>query len=435
MLSSLPSIEKARHKLGSSIKEDLPMPELARFPFFPDNIQFWFETKRVFGASSYGASEFGEVMATVGRIASGDGDSWFTAWNTTAERVLAEAEAQLAAGHRISARDGYLRATTYFRTSEFFLHGHPEDPRIDSAYQKSIQAYRACCALHDPPILPVEIPYEGTTLPGYFHRFDQSGTKRPLFIMHSGFDGSAEELHSEGARSGIERGYNVLTFDGPGQYGPIHRARMPFRPDWEKVITPVVDFALTLGGVAPGKIALMGISLGGYLAPRAAAFEKRISALVANDGVYDFGLANLGGPMPARERATAEAAIRAKEAPEVDRKLEELMKASPTVAWALTHGMFVTGTSSPRTYVAATLDYHLRNGIAERISCPTLVLDAEEDIFFKGQPEQLYEHLNCPKTLMRFTASEGAGAHCQVGAHRLAFGRIYDWLDDTFGLS
>lgn len=405
------------------------MPEHAKYPFFPDNVQFWYETKRAFGASSYGASEFGEVMATVNRITSGDNDSWYNEWNATAERVFADAEAQFTAGHRISARDSYLRATTYFRCSEFFLHGIPEDPRIDRAYKNSIQAYKAGCALYDPPIIPVEIPYRNTTLPGYFHRVDESDTKRPLFIMHSGFDGSAEELHGEGARAGVERGYNVLAFDGPGQYGPIHRERMPFRPDWEKVVTPVVDFALTLPAVDGRKIALMGVSLGGYLAPRAAAFEKRISALIANDGVYDYGVANLG-PVPPGQRAAVEAAVRAGEAPELDRKLDEFIKTSPTAAWALTHGMFVTGTSSPRAYVAATLEYHLRNGIAEQISCPTLVLDAEEDMFFKGQPEELYEHLTCPKTLMRFTAAEGAGAHCQVGAHRLAFGRVYDWLDE-----
>jgi pimeloyl-ACP methyl ester carboxylesterase len=409
------------------------MSEHPKYPFFADNLQFWYETKRAFGASSYGASEFGEVMATVNRITSGSFDSWYNEWNAIGERIFAEAEAQFSAGHRISARDSYLRATTYFRTSEFFLHGNPEDPRIYSAYRKSIQAYKACCALYDPSILPVEIPYESTTLPGYFHRVDDSATRRPLLIIHSGFDGSAEELHGEGARAGIERGYNVLTFDGPGQYGPIHRERLPFRPDWEKVGTPVVDFALTLPGVDPERIALMGISLGGYLAPRAAAFEKRISALIANDGVYDYGVTNLG-PVPSGQRAAVEAAARAKEAPEFDRKLEEVMKTSPTASWALSHGMFVTGTSTPRSYIAATLGYNLRDGVAEKISCPTLVLDAEEDMFFKGQPEELYDHLTCPKTLMRFTAAEGAGAHCQVGAHRLAFGRIYDWLDETLGV-
>jgi len=148
------------------------MSEHARYPFFPDDIQFWYETKRAFGGSSHGASEFGEVMATANRITSGNNDSWYEEWNGTAERVFTEAEAQLAAGHRISARDSYLRATTYFRYSEFFLHGNPDDSRIDGAYKRSIHAYISCCALYDPPILPVEIPYENTTLPGYFHRVD-----------------------------------------------------------------------------------------------------------------------------------------------------------------------------------------------------------------------------------------------------------------------
>ncbi len=70
-------------------------------------------------------------------------------------------------------------------------------------------------------------------------------------------------------------------------------------------------------------------------------------------------------------------------------------------------------------------------GVAERITCPTLVYKAEEDFFFGGQPELLYEHLTAPRTLLRFTADEGTGAHCHSGARRLAFGRIYDWLDEV----
>jgi dienelactone hydrolase len=114
-----------------------------------------------------------------------------------------------------------------------------------------------------------------TTLPGYFHRVDHSDRKRPLLIIHSGFDGSAQEVHVDGARAAVERGYNVLAFDGPGQFGPLHREGLTFRPDWERVVTPVVDFASKLPGVNPKRIALMGISLGGELAPRAAAFDNR----------------------------------------------------------------------------------------------------------------------------------------------------------------
>src|SRR5271168_3353316 len=114
------------------------MASSAKPPLFPDNIQFWFETKRAFGASSYGGSEFGEVLATVSRIVSGDFDSWYNEWNATAERIAAEAAQQLANGHRVSARDSFLRATTYYRASEFFLHGNPSDPRIASAYRNSV---------------------------------------------------------------------------------------------------------------------------------------------------------------------------------------------------------------------------------------------------------------------------------------------------------
>ena len=85
------------------------------------------------------------------------------------------------------------------------------------------------------------------------------------------------------------------------------------------------------------------------------------------------------------------------------------------------------GVGSPRAFLASYLDYTLGDGIAEQITCPTLVCDADEDTFFDGQPEMLFDHLTCQKALLDFTAAEGAGAHCQSGAQRLAFGRIYDW--------
>ena len=355
---------------------------------FPDDAQFWYETRRAFGAGSYGASEFGEVLITAGRIKSGDFDSWYEEWNRIAEKVGREAADQFARGHRISARDSFLRAATYFCASEFFLHGNPRDPRIASAYRKSVECSEACAKLFDQPIEPVEIPYENTTLPGYFHRVDRSDRKRPLLMIHSGFDGgSAQEVH-DGARAAVERGYNVLAFDGPGQFGPLHRAGLHFRPDWEKVVTPLVHFALKLPGVDPEHIALMGVSFGGELAPRAAAFEKRIAALIANDGLYDYGAANLTH-VPAELRTAFMQMLTAKEAPQVDQMIEAAMKASATAACGITHGMYAMGQPTPRAYLAAAQDYNLRNGIAEAISCPTLVCEAEGDLSFKGQPQEL----------------------------------------------
>ena len=96
------------------------------------------------------------------------------------------------------------------------------------------------------------------------------------------------QLYTSAAAPALERGYNCLTFEGPGQGGVIRKQNIPFRYDWEKVITPVLDYAFSRDKtVDPNRIALMGISMGGYLAARAAAFEDRIAACVLYNGVYD----------------------------------------------------------------------------------------------------------------------------------------------------
>jgi alpha-beta hydrolase superfamily lysophospholipase len=421
----------ARAQPGASGQAARPgaMPHL----MFGDDPQFWFETLRVIGAADYGGAQFGEAVMTASRIKSGDYDGWHDQWKATADAAAAEAQAALRARRRVSARDGLLRASNYYRNAEFFLHANPADPRMRHAYEQSVACFRQAAGLLDLPVEPVEIPYERTTLPGYFYRADASSTPRPLIVMHNGFDGSVEEMHFLGAQAAVERGHNALAFDGPGQFGPLHREGLTFRPDWEKVVAPVLDYALTRSGhVDSARIALMGISMGGILAPRAAAFEKRLAACIANDGIYDYGTAQLAGvPPPYREEFKRR--LRAERDDELDQMLARMMASSPTVRWAFTHGMYAMGAKSPRAFMATSLDYTLAGGIAEAIACPTLVCEAEDDLFFTDQPQALYDHLTCPKTLLRFTAAEGAGAHCQVSASRLAFGRIYDWLDEVFG--
>lgn len=404
---------------------------------FEDNQQFWFETLRVLGHATYGGSDIGEVFATAERITPGDYDSWHDAWLATAERVAGQAARSEAGGHLVSARDSHLRAATYYRTAEFFLHDNPEDPRIAHAYHLGVRHFRAAAGLFRPAVQPVEIPYESGALRGYFYRADDHTRPRPTVVMHNGFDGSAEEMHFFGAAAGIERGYHVLTFDGPGQPSAIHQHHLPFRPDWEHVVGPVLDHLSIRPEVDMRRIALLGLSLGGLLAPRAAAFEPRIAALIAVDGVYDASTA-LTDRLPLAHDEVARR-TRVPVDAELDCILDEIIDTDPTMRWACGHGRYVMAAATPRQFLATYLDYHLRDGVAERITCPTLVCAAADDLFFAGndqhapQPQQLYDHLTGPKTLLEFTAEQGAGAHCHAGAQRLAMTRIYDWLDDTFG--
>ncbi|MFI5717405.1 amino acid permease [Nocardia sp. NPDC051750] len=410
---------------------------------FADHPQYWFETARVLGHSAYGGSEIGEVLATSASITAGDHDSWYDAWLQRADRVAEAARADAARGRSVSAREGFLRAANYYRNADFFLHADPRDRRVAYSYRLGVHCFEAAIAIprpfedaKAPSITPVRIPYEGRTLRGYLYRAATGyGEKRPTIVMHNGFDGSAEEMHFFGAEAAVERGFHVLTFDGPGQPGAVHDHGLTFRPDWENVVGPVLDFLLAEHGdiVDADRIALFGVSLGGVLAPRAAAFEPRIAAVVCNDGVYDA----LGAVEALLGLTRAQLEARWHD-PAFGDEVEAAAAKQPTLRWALDHGLWVMGAADPAEFVRTYAQYNLLDGVAERISCPVLVCEAADDLFFAGdetslsQPRQLMAHLSAPATLMPFTSDEGADAHCHVGAQRLASGRMLDWLAETF---
>jgi pimeloyl-ACP methyl ester carboxylesterase len=397
---------------------------------FPDDGQFWYEMLRAFSYIAYGGGDFGELVVISGHIKAGDYDGWYDAYRAAADRISAEADDSLRAGHRISARDGFLRAHNYYRTADFFLHANPDDPRHQQAFKRSVECFQAAAPVLAPPAQPVKIPYENTTLPGYFYRGGDPTVPRPTLIMHTGFDGTAEEMHFSGAAAAAERGYNVLSFDGPGQGSALFSQGLVFRPDWENVVGPVIDYLLTLPGVDPQKIALCGVSMGGELAPRAAAFEPRLAAVICLDGIYD-----LAAPVRAMAAGITgfEQRLRADEDPELDAQLTQMAAANPTLRWEAIQAQYVFGKPSPRKAFAALLDYNLRDGIAEKITCPTLVCEGVNDSLAPGQASVLFDHLTCPKKHLVFTEEEGGDEHCQVGADRLAMGRICNWLDDTLG--
>ncbi|MFC4358500.1 alpha/beta hydrolase family protein [Halobium salinum] len=411
-------------------------------PLAFDDPTFDYQTRRAAAYATYRGAELGEVLATVDGAEDGegveDGDyvGWYVAWRATADRVAGEAESALAAGHEETARDALLRASNYYRTAEFFL--GPDDPRRLPTYERSRETFRAALPLLDAAAREVEVPYEGRTLPGYLFEPASSSTSstsspspsaeaRPTVVAVGGFDAIAEELYFLcGVPAALERGYAVLAFDGPGQGAPLRYDGLTARPDWEAVVGPVLDFLGDEPTVDDDRTALLGASMGGYYAPRAAAFDDRVAACVAFDhclGVWEaatFGkesVASLVEQVPGPV-VNAVASLRA--------------RLDPGARWQLRNSEWVFGVDAAG--LSATLKEYSLVDVADRIECPTLVLAGEDDHLMPlPLAYELVDRLGGEAELRVFTREEGAADHCQVGNLSLAHGVVYDWLDETLG--
>jgi pimeloyl-ACP methyl ester carboxylesterase len=393
--------------------------------FLFDDESFSFETLRAAGFATYGGADLGEVLVTADAITNGDEASWHNAWRATAERVRAIGDRSAAAGHRVSAREALLRASNYYRVAEFFLREHPAtDPEVALLSTRSRETFSAAIDLLDTPVEAVSIPYEGTTLPGYLFLVDDSSTPRPAVIYNNGYDSTAEESYFAIAAAALRRGYNVMAFDGPGMGVVLREQKLVFRPDWEAVITPVIDYALTRGEINAERIVLFGYSLGGYLVARAGAFDDRVAALILDDGIYDFHSAFARSLPPFLASWIADG--RDDLAVPV---LSLLTTVSTQLRWALNNGAWAFGADSYADLVRKTKDYTLA-GCAEQITAPTLIMDAENDQFLKGEPQEVQKALtNADATLVTLTNAEGAGEHTHAGALARAHQIMFDWLD------
>ncbi|KAI9740596.1 MAG: hypothetical protein M1834_005177 [Cirrosporium novae-zelandiae] len=372
---------------------------------------FHFELLRALGAARYSGSDIAEILEAASHIIPGDFESWYSAFSSLADRVVAQVASTDPETDPISVRDAMFRAATYYRDADFYLHGKKDDVRIGELWKRQTACFDRAIGLLEVPGQRITVKAGGFEIPTIFYRAKDDKEPRPTIIMGNGFDGAMEEMLHVSGFAALERGYNVITYEGPGQPTVVREQGLGWISDWERVVTPVIDHYTSFPEIESSKIALLGYSLGGYLAARAAAFEHRLAGVILIDGAYDFyeAVANMMPPaaLPILESGDEE---------KLSALLDEVRSKSTTMRWATDHGPWSFNVSSYNDFLSGLKGMSMKAGLAKKVECPVWTGDAEEDLFFKGQAKQLYDELEGDKTYIMMTTEEGAAEHCHVGA-------------------
>lgn len=232
-----------------------------------------------FVVNGVAASDFEDVLGTLESW-----DDWCRVWSQRAAIHEGMGREALKAGQTISAADHLCRASATYHFAKYLFVQDLEQMR--AAHLKAVECLDLALPHLDPPGERVLIPYEGRTLAGTLRK-PKGVARPPIVLMTMGLDSSKEELLTFESNF-LDRGMAILAFDGPGQGEAEYD--FPIRPDYENVVGPVIDWIETeRGDIDASRIAVWGISLGGYYAPRAAAFDKRIKACLSNCGPYNWG--------------------------------------------------------------------------------------------------------------------------------------------------
>ena len=389
--------------------------------FFEDE-GFEFMTLLALGSAAYRLAEVGEVLSTADRITNADPDSWFDEWMATSSRVRKIAEDAESSGDGVSARDCFLRAANYAATAFFYVLATKDPSRSLHTWRGHRRDFDRAMKLWPTPVEKVQIPYEDTHLFGYF--WSGGPQAQRTIILNNGSDGPVTDMIMMGAVDAVERGWNAITFDGPGQGHALYEQGMYFRYDWEKVVTPVVDYLLTRHDVDPNSIALAGFSQGGYWAPRAAAFEHRLAAVIADPGVVRVDTSWRSHLPPVMIELLDSGAD-----DEFDGYFQQAIEDEPMVRLTLPKRMEPYGTDS-MAKVLHELDKWDLTDVAGQITCPIFISNPEDEQFWPGQSKKLFDLVgSADKELSDFTAAQGANWHCEPMAPSVRAQRMFDWLE------
>jgi len=331
---------------------------------------------------------------------------WVDRWRQLATKVEALAAEDERRGHALSAGRKFRRAAIYFMTAERMT-GH-RDPEKRTLYAAYLAAFHKSVVLRSEPVEFINLLYENTNLPCLFYRAAGDGP-RPAMIHFDGFDVTKEWMHLSGVPHELAlRGISTLMVDHPGIGAALRLQNLPTSPESEKWATAALNYLETRRDIDSARIGVVAMSLGGYYAPRAAAFEKRLACCIAWGARWDNALSH-------------------------GRILRDPNAARSITGW-VDHALWVYGAKDIDDAAAKIAAMNLRD-IADKIECPLLVIHGENDR--QVPAEQARQTVDAAvnsrrRDLKIFTAAEGGVEHCQGDMFSIAVDWMADWVADVF---
>ncbi|MGE0253646.1 MAG: alpha/beta hydrolase family protein [Alphaproteobacteria bacterium] len=381
------------------------------FEYFPDNYAWNLTVSTLFDEVGT-TTEPEEALRALRPVAGGDrssaNEAWYQSLTRLAERLERLAEADTAEGHPLTAGRKYYRAALYYLRAERFM--PHTDPREVLAYSRGIACYRKAFELQNSPVEFVDVPFGKASLPALFVPAATPGPA-PCMIFLQGFDSLKEWYFPMTAMEFRRRGVAMLIVDQPGAGGALRLHRLPAVPETEGAVGACIDWlqGLRADVVDMNRVGVMGISLGGYYAPRAAAFEKRIAACIAWGAIWDFSVV--------LERSFAG------------------LETSPSIPDMVRHGMWVCGKKTAAEFRDVARAMTLE-GVAGRITCPLLVMHGENDrqVPLWTATKTVDAAVNARRRDLKiFTLDEGGAEHCQIDDRRRGADFAADWAAEILG--
>lgn len=334
----------------------------------------------------------------------------FEAWGGLGDKVSKLAEADLAKGRKLSAGEKYRRAAIYYIQAERMQAPHFDRRR--KAFASMLDAFAKFVALTNQSCVRCEVPYDGTSLPALFVAADnlRERGKAPCMVHFDGLDVTKEIIYLLGMPQALaRRGVSTLVVDNPGVGESLRLRGLHNFPEAEVPAGAAYDYLTSRPDVDSSRVGIMALSLGGYHAPRSAAFDSRFACCVAWGAQYDWGA--------------------------TQRRRYEDKKSSLPVPHYWDHVAWVFGVKTTEEIIKISEKISLQ-GILDRIKCPILVAHGENDrqIPLDFAKRVIAECVNSPKAeLFVHTLADGGAEHCSIDNIPLTREAISDWVAETMG--